>query len=122
LQSRVDNVQLWTARLLKIVPVSSIAMAVALFDTQKLQNPEISGFEYQQGELFGYEVKEYLLEKWERKCAYCGAGNIRLEVSHIVPLSKNGSNRVSNLIISCRNCIIKSVLAVRMREFNFAFM
>jgi len=34
------------------------------FDTQKLQNPEISGVEYQQGELFGYEVREYLLEKW----------------------------------------------------------
>ena len=29
-----------------------------------LQNPEISGVEYQQGELAGYEVRQYLLEKF----------------------------------------------------------
>ena len=28
------------------------------FDTQKMENPEISGVEYQQGELEGYEVRE----------------------------------------------------------------
>jgi len=37
-----------------------------------MQNPNMSGIEYQQGELMGYEVREYLLEKWKRKCAYCG--------------------------------------------------
>ncbi len=34
------------------------------FDTQKMLDPEVSGKEYQQGELEGYEVREYLLEKW----------------------------------------------------------
>jgi hypothetical protein len=32
--------------------------------------PEITGIDYQQGELAGYEVREYLLEKWQRTCAY----------------------------------------------------
>ncbi|NLN20157.1 MAG: hypothetical protein GX162_12935 [Firmicutes bacterium] len=32
-------------------------------DTQKLQNPETSGAEYQHGESFGYEVKQCLLEE-----------------------------------------------------------
>ncbi|MBK1648679.1 RRXRR domain-containing protein [Rhabdochromatium marinum] len=32
---------------------------------------EISGVEYQQGELAGYEVREYLLEKWQRACRTC---------------------------------------------------
>ena len=71
---------------------------------QKLENPEVSGVCYQQGELYGYEIKEYLLEKWGRKCVYCDAINTRLEVDHIVPKSLGGSNRVSNLTISCRAC------------------
>ncbi|WP_319025883.1 HNH endonuclease, partial [Acidithiobacillus caldus] len=65
------------------------------FDTQALQNPEIAGSEYQQGTLAGYEVREYLLEKWGRECAYCGAKNTPLEIDHIHPRSKGGSNRVS---------------------------
>ena len=74
------------------------------FDTQKMENPEVSGTEYQQGTLFGYEVREYLLEKYNRTCQYCSAKDIPLEVEHIVPKSKGGSNRVSNLTLSCRKC------------------
>jgi hypothetical protein len=80
---------------------------VANFDTQKMQQPEITGIEYQQGELQGYEIKEYLLEKWGRNCAYCGKTDVPLEVEHIVPKSRGGSNRVSNLTISCRKCNLK---------------
>lgn len=69
-----------------------------------MQSPEISGVEYQQGELAGYEIRQYLLEKWGRKCAYCGVENTPLEVEHIHPKSKGGSSRVSNLTIACRNC------------------
>jgi hypothetical protein len=74
------------------------------FDTQAMENPEISGIEYQQGELAGYEIREYLLEKWGRKCAYCNAQNVPLEIEHIHPSSKGGSSRVSNLTIACRHC------------------
>ncbi len=72
-----------------------------------MQHPEITGIEYQQGELQGYEVKEYLLEKWGRKCAYCGKINVPLEVEHIVPRSRGGTDRVSNLTISCKVCNLK---------------
>ncbi len=69
-----------------------------------MQNPEISGTEYQQGTLYQYEVREYLLEKFNRTCAYCGAKDVPLEVEHIRPKSKGGSNRVSNLAIACVPC------------------
>ncbi|WP_262984695.1 RNA-guided endonuclease IscB [Nostoc sp. PA-18-2419] len=49
-------------------------------------------------------MREYLLEKWGRKCAYCGAGNISLEIEHIHPKSRGGSNRVSNLTLACHAC------------------
>jgi len=54
--------------------------------------------------LFGYEVREYLLEKWGRKCAYCSVSDVPLEVEHIHPRSRGGSNRVSNLTLACRQC------------------
>jgi 5-methylcytosine-specific restriction endonuclease McrA len=104
LSSRVDHVETWVRRHRRFAPVSSISVELARFDTQKMENPEISGVEYQQGKLAGYEVREYLLEKWGRKCAYCGAENVPLEIEHIVPSSRGGSDRGSNLAISCHDC------------------
>ncbi|MEW5994754.1 MAG: RNA-guided endonuclease IscB [Candidatus Zixiibacteriota bacterium] len=104
IKSRVDNVLTWAMRIVTCVPISSISVETARFDTQKLQNPEISGVEYQRGELFGYEVREYLLEKWGRKCAYCGKKDVPLEIDHIQPRRLGGSDRVSNLTLSCTAC------------------
>ena len=76
---------------------AAISVENVRFDTQKMENPEISGVEYQQGELHGYEVREYLLEKFNRTCVYCGVRDVPMEVEHIVPKTRGGSNRVSNL-------------------------
>lgn len=104
LRSRVHNVDTWVRKLIKFVPVSNICQELVRFDLQLLQNPEISGVEYQQGELQGYEVREYLLNKFARQCAYCGAKDTALEVEHIQPRSKGGSNRISNLTLACHSC------------------
>ena len=102
LQSRVDNAYQCCQKLIKKAPVSKIEVEVARFDTQKMMNPEIEGVMYQQGTLAGYEVREYLLEKWKRKCAYCGKSGIPLQVEHIRQKSKQGSDRVSNLTLACQ--------------------
>ena len=52
----------------------------------------------------GYEVREYLLDKWGRKCAYCGKKDIPLQVEHIIPKTRGGSDRVSNLTLACNPC------------------
>nr|WP_218110336.1 RNA-guided endonuclease IscB [Oligoflexus tunisiensis] len=104
LLSRVENVFNWAKKLQRFSPIRAIAIETVRFDTQKLVNPEVSGVEYQQGELLGYELREYLLEKWQRACAYCGKKDLPLEVEHIVPSSRGGSNRVSNLTLACRPC------------------
>jgi 5-methylcytosine-specific restriction endonuclease McrA len=90
-----------------LLPIPFKMVEVANFDAHKLQQPEITGVAYQQGELQGYEVREYLLEKWGRTCAYCGKTNVPLEVEHIVPKNRGGTDRVSNLTISCRKCNLK---------------
>ena len=104
LQSRVNNVVTLAMRLQRVCPLSGMAVEQAKFDTQALQNPEISGPQYQQGTLVGYEVREYLLEKWNRTCTYCQIQEVPLQIEHIQPRSRGGTNRISNLCLSCGPC------------------
>jgi 5-methylcytosine-specific restriction endonuclease McrA len=101
---RVETATTWTDRLCRLAPVSGLAMELVRFDMQQMQNPQIQGVEYQQGALAGYEVREYLLEKWGRRCAYCGAEGVPLQVEHIHPRAAGGSDRVSNLSLACGPC------------------
>lgn len=59
LQHRVDTVRSWIVRLRRWAAVSAISQELVRFDMQKLKNPEISGVEYQQGTLAGYEVLSF---------------------------------------------------------------
>ena len=102
--SRVRNVESIAAKLAARCPITLAAVERVKFDMQAMTNPEISGVEYQQGELAGYEVREYLLEKWNRACAYCGADSVPLQVEHIKPRAMGGSHRVSNLTLACQPC------------------
>jgi 5-methylcytosine-specific restriction endonuclease McrA len=104
LQSRVDNVMSWVGRYRRWAPISSVVMETVRFDTQKIINPEISGAQYQQGKLEGYELREYLLEKWGHKCAYCDKEHVPLQIEHIVPKGRRGTDRVSNLTLACEAC------------------
>lgn len=107
LQHRVDTTLAWVNRQKRLAPVTAIAQELVRFDMQQMENPEVSGVLYQQGTLAGYETREYLLEKWRRECAYCGAKDTPLQVEHIHPKAKGGSNRVSNLTLACEPCNTK---------------
>lgn len=107
LQHRVETTLTWANSLMRYAPIMGISQELVRFDLHQADNPEISGIEYQQGTLFGYEVREYLLAKWERKCAYCGAENVPLQVEHIHPRAKGGTDRISNLCMSCEPCNLK---------------
>ena len=104
IQSIVDNLFSWITRLRRYVPVTGITAEIVKFDTQKLQDPEISGEEYQRGTLSGYEIWEYLLEKFNHTCVYCEKTDIPLTQDHVVPRASLGSNRVSNLVTACFPC------------------
>ena len=107
LMSRVFNIHTWVRRLSKIYPITQLAVEHVKFDTQLMDNPEISGVEYQRGTLYEAELWEYLLEKYGRKCFYCGVKNVPLEKEHILPKAKGGTNRADNLTIACRPCNIE---------------
>ncbi len=102
--SRVENVVTWVNRLRRRCPITAISMELVRFDLQLMQNPEISGIQYQQGTLAGYECREYLLAKWGRACSYCGKQNVPLQIEHIQARANGGTNRVSNLCLACQPC------------------
>lgn len=104
LQHRVDTTMTWVRRLARFASLEQIAIERVKFDMQAMNDPEISGVQYQQGELAGYQVREYLLEKWGRQCAYCGAKDTTLEIEHVVPRARGGTNRVCNLTLACKPC------------------
>ena len=104
LKSRVDNTVTLVKRLVRVCPITSLPTEQVRFDTQLLQDATISGSEYQQGTLAGYEVREYLLEKWGRQCVYCNAKGVPLQIDHLTARSRGGSDRVSNLILACGRC------------------
>ena len=104
LQSRISNVITWVQRFMRVCHITAVSQELVRFDMQLMENAEISGIEYQQGTLAGYEVREYLLEKWNRACAYCGKEHVPLQIEHMIPRAKGGTDRISNLCLACEKC------------------
>ena len=63
------------------LPVSQLKVEIASFDTHKMQNPEIEGIHYQQGQLEGYQLREYLLCKLSILCRNPGEEVIEQQTS-----------------------------------------
>jgi 5-methylcytosine-specific restriction endonuclease McrA len=104
LMSSIYNIETWVSRLRSLCPIGAISMELVRFDMQAQENPEIAGCEYQQGTLAGYETREYLLEKFNRTCSYCGKKDSPLQVEHIQARANGGTDRVSNLCLACEKC------------------
>ncbi|MGH2496545.1 MAG: RNA-guided endonuclease IscB [Ktedonobacteraceae bacterium] len=104
IESRIGNVLSWTARLQRWCPISRLAVERTKFNPQLLDNPTLTNLDYQRGTLFGWELRAYVLARWHYQCAYCEANTVPLELDHVVPRSRHGSDRVSNLVACCRPC------------------
>ena len=107
LVSKAENILNWVIRFVKLTPITKFAIETAKFDIQKLENPDIKGVDYQRGKMFGYaDKKAYLLEREQRCCIYCGihASKAKMEIEHVVPRSRGGTNSLNNLVLSCHAC------------------
>ena len=56
------------------------------------------------GVSFTMEQWLLLLEEFDNRCVYCGNKSKKLTVDHWVPLSKNGSNSIDNIVPACIPC------------------
>jgi len=104
LQHRIDSTFSWARKLQARAPITSLAQELVRFDTQVIQNAEISGTAYQRGTLYEYEAREYIFEKFGRQCSYCDTKTGPLNLDHVQPKSRGGSNRVANLVPACIPC------------------
>lgn len=75
IQSKAEATCKAISFLARCLPVDRVKVEVGSFDTQKLQNPEITNLEYQQGDLVRGvcpgEVAPHLCLLW---CAWCASG------------------------------------------------
>ena len=108
LRHRIETMMSWVRRLRRLAPITLLAEELVRFDLEAMQAAEegrgIEGLQYQRGTHFGYELGEYLLAKWGRRCAYCDSTGLLLEKEHILAKSRGGTDRISNLALACRPC------------------
>jgi len=88
-----------------ILPISKIIVETASFDIQKIKNSEISGKEYQQGDMLDFwNTREYVLFRDNHQCqGRKGCKGKILNVHHIES-RKTGGNSPNNLITLCEEC------------------
>lgn len=89
-----------------LLPISHIVLEYAQFDLQKINNPEITGKEYQQGRMLGYaNVKQFVLERDHHLCQLCRKKTqTHLHVHHVLWRRDGGSDTPENLTILCHEC------------------
>lgn len=104
LRSRRDNVLTWVARLRRWCPIGALSLEFAKLDMARMQDATLQGEDYQMGTLVGFELRQYVLMKWNHACAYCGVSGVPLELDHVVPRSRGGSERESNRVPACHTC------------------
>ena len=105
IQHKLDSHIRFIEKLKKILPITSITIEVASFDTHKLKNPSVSGEDYQNGEQEGFfNLREYILYRDNYTCQICGAKDKPLEVHHIGFWKGDRSNRPANLLTACITC------------------
>ncbi|ADI06973.1 HNH endonuclease domain protein [Streptomyces bingchenggensis BCW-1] len=104
-QHRVTTTVSWVTRLSRWAPVRAVHVERVAFDTHAISaGRPLAGAEYQHGTLHGTEAREYLLAKFGRACAYCGITEVPLNIDHVHPRSRGGSDRISNLVTACIPC------------------
>ena len=90
----------------KFLPITNIVVETASFDIQKINNPSISGSEYQQGEqLDFFNVREYVLFRDNHICQHCkGKSKDKVLNVHHIESRKAGGDSPNNLITLCETC------------------
>ncbi|MFQ6062293.1 MAG: RNA-guided endonuclease IscB, partial [Methanosarcinales archaeon] len=108
IDSKVNAIVGMYDKLSKFIPISKAVVEIAKFDIQKLQNPNISGVQYQQGHTYGYyNVRHYVFARDSYTCQICSKKNDRsLVTHHIIQRSQGGTDRPDNLVTLHKDCHI----------------
>jgi len=56
------------------------------------------------GDVVTAEEWNLILDRFGHRCAYCTDGGVRLEMDHLVPLTKGGRHVPKNIVPACKPC------------------
>ena len=105
LRQKLQTYESIVNKVCKILPIKKCICKYTSFDIQKLNDPNISGSQYQHGPAERFEnIKAYVRSRDNYTCQYCKKQNIKLHVHHIIFKSKGGTDRSDNLITLCEQC------------------
>lgn len=106
IKARIDQIKNVLLSLSSIVPIKFISVEFVKFKIKKHTNKI-------------FKTKEDLIRKYGKSCTYCNKKDINLEIDHIIPRSRGGSNRLDNLTLACRKCNIHKGNKTA-KEFGYA--
>ena len=88
------------------LPVTSVTVEVAQFDTQWIKDPGLTGTDYQHGPQFGFwNVREYVLWRDGHECQCChGRSKDRVLNVHHIESRRTGGDSPGNLVTLCDTC------------------
>ena len=102
-KSRADNVINFVKKYKKFLNITKVMIENVSFDTAQMSSDtKLWGNDYQQGNLYNKDLREFIFSKTKGRCSYCGAK--AEEIDHIVSRAKGGSNSTFNLTPACRSC------------------
>jgi 5-methylcytosine-specific restriction endonuclease McrA len=92
----------------KYLPISKVIIEVGKFDIQKINNPEIEGKGYQEGDLLGYyNLRSFITSREKNKCQLCGKEMTKDNSSHlhhIISRKDGGTDKPSNIALLHKTC------------------
>ena len=102
-KSRADNVINFIKKYKKLININKIMIENVSFDTAQMSsNTKLWGNDYQQGNLYNKNLREFVFSKTKGRCSYCEEK--ATEIDHIIPRSNGGTNSSYNLTPACRPC------------------
>ena len=103
IKSRADNVINFIKKYKKLININKVMIENVSFDTAQMSSDtKLWGNDYQQGNLYNKNLREFVFSKTKGRCSYCG-GKAE-EIDHIMPRAKGGTNSTYNLTPACRLC------------------
>lgn len=103
LRQKVDSHVKEAQFVCSILPVKEITVEIAAFDIQKIKDPEISGEGYQNGEMRGWHLREFVLHRDGHTCQICGTKKGPFEVHH-KEKRPDGGDTPENRVTLCHEC------------------
>ena len=102
-KSRANNVINFVKKYKKLLNINKVMIENVSFDTaQMTAGTNLVGTTYQQGNLYQQKLRNFIFNRSNNKCVYCGAK--ATEIDHIVARANGGTNSTYNLAASCRTC------------------